>query len=382
MEDNNNYYIGVHYQNSEKPYCFSTSDDDFKMDDMVVVDTPNGTEIAFVCILAKPLSTYAGKLALKPILRKANKSDVNNYNYNAMAAQKAIEITQDGIAKLSLPMNIISGVYNLEGNHITITYTTPEKRVDFRELLKLITPHIEGRVELRQIAPRDKAKMIGGLGLCGMSICCTTFLDAFEGISISRAKNQMLTVNIPKLSGQCGKLKCCLAFEDDTYTIEKKDFPKLGTIVKFDEGEYKVDSFNIISRTVRLANATRDDFKTYPLEDVKAMLDGTYKKKDLVKTENEFSLPDFHIVESHTRDVSYGGMNPDKQDKTHYHDAAKRDNQGNGKWRYQNRNNKGQKNAQKNNTQGNSQNAQGGDRKPRHHYYRPHRRQGNKPENK
>ena len=381
MEDKNQYYIGVHYQNSEKPYCFSTEFDDFKMDDMVVVDTPNGTEIAFVCLLPKPLSTYAGKLALKPILRKASKSDVNSFNYNAMAAQKAIEVTQDGIAKLNLPMNIISGVYNLEGNHITITYTTPEKRVDFRELLKLITPHIEGRVELRQIAPRDKAKMIGGLGLCGMPLCCTTFLDAFEGISISRAKNQMLTVNIPKLSGQCGKLKCCLAFEDDTYTIEKKDFPKLGTIVKFEEGEYKVDSFNIISRTVRLANATRDDFKTYPLEDVKAMLDGTYKNKEALKSENEFSLPDFHIVESHTRDVSYGGMNPDKQDKTHYRDAAKKDNGNNRNRRNHNRNN-GNRN---NNQNPNNQNAQGNgnnNNKPRRHYCRPRRKQGNKPESK
>lgn len=371
MEDKNAYYIGVHYQNSEKPYCFSTEYDDFKLDDMVVVDTPNGTEIAFVCLLAKPLSAYGGKLALKPILRKATKSDISNFKYNAQSAERAIGITQDGIAKLNLPMNIISGVYNLEGNHITITYTTPEKRVDFRELLKLITPHIEGRVELRQIAPRDKAKMIGGLGLCGMPICCTTFLEAFEGISISRAKNQMLTVNIPKLSGQCGKLKCCLAFEDDTYTIEKKDFPRLGTIVKFDEGEYKVDSFNIISRTVRLANATHDDFKTYPLEDVKAMIDGTYKKKEAVKNENEFSLPDFHIAETHTRDVSYGGMNPDKQDKTHYHDAAKKDN-GNRHHRKNHANRGGGRNEQQ--PQSNS--------RPRHHHYRGQRNKGNKPENK
>ena len=103
MENKNAYYIGVHYQNSEKPYCFSTEYDDFKLDDMVVVDTPNGTEIAFVCLLAKPLSAYGGKLALKPILRKATKSDISNFKYNAQSAERAIGITQDGIAKLNLP---------------------------------------------------------------------------------------------------------------------------------------------------------------------------------------------------------------------------------------------------------------------------------------
>jgi hypothetical protein len=164
--------------------------------------------------------------------------------------------------------------------------------------------------------------MIGGIGICGLPLCCTTFMNQFDGISIQRAKNQMLTLNIPKLSGHCGKLICCLTYEDDIYTEEKKNFPHWGTVVHTPDGDYKVDGMNIISRTVKLVNETRDDFKTYPLDDVKAMLDGTYRKKEETKKDE---MPDFGIASNNGRENSYGGMHPDQRDKGRYSSSPRQD---------------------------------------------------------
>lgn len=381
MEETKLYYVGLHYQGSDKPYYFSTTIATLALGDMVVVDTPNGEEAAFVCILPRSVATYSSNLALKPILRVASKSDKNNFEYNKQQALRALDITREGIKQLNLPMDLIGAVYNLEGSKVTITYTTPEKRVDFRELLHIITRQIDGRVELRQIAARDKAKMIGGLGSCGLPLCCSTFLSAFEGISISKVKNQMLSINIPKLSGQCGRLMCCLAYEDDTYTIEKKDFPRIGTAVKLDGIEYKVDSFNIISRTVRLATAAKDDYKTYPLDDVKAMINGTYKKVESTKKENEFSLPDFNIVASGVKDASYGGMHP-SANKGNFRDIAKRDGQSNNRRdNRDNRRGKGQSRPQNGSNQQASQqpNQQQGGNRNRHRHHHGHHQRSPKP---
>lgn len=392
------YYVGVRFQGSEKSYYFSTMFNDLKVGDLVVVDTVNGYEIGTVSTSPINISFYRGKLELKPILRKPTRSDMVDYNFNLKEAKRAMEVAAEEIRALDLPMDLINAFYTLDGSKVTITYTSPEKRVDFRELLRRLVPALNHcRVELRQIASRDKAKMVGGIGACGLPLCCSTFLTQFEGISIAKAKNQMLTLNIPKLSGPCGKLLCCLAYEDETYTIEKKDFPHIGTVVHTDDGDYTVDSMNIISRMVRIVNATRDDYKTFPLEDIKAMMNGTYKKKEEPKKVNEFSLPDFHITSTNVRDASYGGMSegenaaqrPDQNDRRQGHNNRnrnrhrgndqrngdnrnnqnpnqQRNNQNNNNNRNQNRNNgqqQGNRNQQNNrNQQQNNRNQQQGNR--------------------
>ena len=206
---------------------------------------------------------------------------------------------------------MIDAVYTLDGEKVTITYTSPEKRVDFRELLHMLAPELGCRVELRQIANRDKAKMIGGIGICGLPLCCSTFLNSFEGISIQRAKNQMLTINIPKLSGPCDKLICCLLYEDDAYTEAKKEFPRHGEVIHTPEGYYSVDSFNVLSKNVRLVNATRDDYRTYPLEDIRAMQRGTYKKKE-EDGRLHLELPDYNIGGRNFNDSNDRNQKPNK----------------------------------------------------------------------
>ncbi|MCQ2798511.1 MAG: stage 0 sporulation protein [Bacilli bacterium] len=262
------YYVGVKFQGSIKAYYFSTTIEDLKIDDLVVVETVAGFEIGSICTDIIPISKYTGTLALKPVIRRPNPSDMAAYELGKREAKEALEITKREVEALNLPMNLLDAYYTLDGTKVTITYTS-ENRVDFRELLRILAPQLKCRIELHQIAARDKAKMIGGIGICGLTLCCSTFLNQFDGISISRAKNQMLTLNIPKLSGHCGKLICCLLFEDDMYTEAKKDFPAIGYITKIDGVDYKVDGLNILSRTVKLVS--EGDVKFISLEEYRAL---------------------------------------------------------------------------------------------------------------
>ncbi|MCR4562924.1 MAG: stage 0 sporulation protein [Bacilli bacterium] len=246
------YFVAIRYPNGGKPYYFSTEFADLKPGDMVVVDTIQGLEIGIVDNEPIPTSQYRGSFELKPILRKANSTDISDYEFNQKEAKIAMEICQNEVEHLGLAMNLLSAEYTLDGSKVTITYTS-DGRVDFRELLKLLAPQLKCRIELRQIAARDKAKMIGGLGICGLPLCCTTFLNKFDAITIQKVKNQMLNLGNTKLEGACGKLMCCLGYEDDLYTEAKKEFPTIGTTFKDRKNnEYKILGFNILSRTIKL----------------------------------------------------------------------------------------------------------------------------------
>lgn len=268
------YFIGVRFAGTIKSYYFSTTMSDLQVGDLVVVETIAGYEIGTICTPPQDMSRYTSNLALKPIIRRPNKDDMAAYKLGLKEAREALEFTRIEAEKLGLNMNLIDAFYTLDGSKVTITYTS-DNRVDFRELLKILAPQLKCRIELHQIAARDKAKMVGGIGICGLPICCATFLNTFDGISISRAKNQMLTLNIPKLSGHCGKLICCLLYEDDMYTEARKDFPKIGATVKDDGVEYKVDGYNILSRTVKLVS--EDNLKFVTLSEYKAIEKKSYR---------------------------------------------------------------------------------------------------------
>ncbi len=167
-----------------------------------------------------------------------------------------------------LSMDLVDAQYTLDKTKILFTYIAAD-RVDFRNLLKLLAGSLHCRIELRQVNVRERAQIIGGIGVCGLPLCCTTFLKEFEGVSLSKAKNQMLTINIPKLSGQCGKLMCCLKFEDEAYSEEKKNFPAINTNVKYNDEVYKVTSFNIISKIIRIE--TKENVEYITLEDFKKL---------------------------------------------------------------------------------------------------------------
>lgn len=270
------YFVGVRLGNASKSYYFGTDIDDLKIGDHVIVDTVSGLELGVIANAAMPTSLYASSLTLKPILRRATNEDESNYRFYQKQAKNALEITEREVARLNLGMNLLTADYTLDGSKVTITYTS-DARVDFRELLRVLAPELHCRIELHQIASRDKARMVGGIAICGLPLCCSTFINQFDGISISRAKNQMLTLNIPKLSGPCGKLICCLLYEDDLYTEAKKNYPYVGSTVKMPEGEYTVSGFNVLSRTVKLENPL--DTKVVSLDEYNAISKGNKNRE-------------------------------------------------------------------------------------------------------
>lgn len=271
----NNYFIGVRFYSSSKAYYFGTENNDIKLGDHVVVESVRGLEIAKVVIEPQDIAKYSSGLELKPIERKANETDLYVFEENKKRAAEALKYCLQEIQNLNLDMHPLDAEYTLDGTKITITYVA-EERVDFRELLKILAGRLRCRIELRQIGSRDKAKMVGGIGICGLPLCCSTFLHSFDGISISRAKNQMLSLNIPKISGHCGKLICCLLYEDEQYSNLKKDFPAVGERFTIDGLSYRIGSYNVLSRMVRVESS--EDVKFLPLEDVKKYMRSKDKK--------------------------------------------------------------------------------------------------------
>ena len=253
--DNSNYthYVGVKFVNGAKAYFFGINNLDLNIGDKVVVETARGTELGEIAVQPIEISKYRSSLGLKPVIRVATDTDIKLHENNIKDAKAALKICEQEVNNLKLDMHLISSEYTLDKAKVIFSYVADD-RVDFRELLKVLAYKLHTRIELRQVGPRDKAKMVGGLGMCGLSLCCSTFLNEFDGISINRAKNQMLAINIPKLSGHCGKLMCCLKYEDDAYTDLKKQYPEIGREVFIDKVRHKVGSINVISGTVRLDN--------------------------------------------------------------------------------------------------------------------------------
>ena len=283
-ETKNNYthFVGIKFSNTPRAYFFGIKDLELKLDDKVVVETVRGIELGTIAIEPISIEKYSNGLLLKPVLRKATDTDIKLADINQKDAVYAMEICDAEVKKLNLEMNLISCEYTLDKSKVLFSYLADD-RVDFRELLKVLASKLHTRIELRQIGSRDKAKMIGGLGSCGLPLCCSTFLNEFDGISINRAKNQMLAINIPKLSGQCGKLICCLKYEDDCYTEERAKYPDLGSRFFIDKVEYTVTSINILSSVVKIEN--EDDIKFLPLEDF--IKQTHFKKRKDIKNEQK-----------------------------------------------------------------------------------------------
>lgn len=240
----------VRFNNVGKSYFFST-DLNVQKGDKVVVETVRGLELGQLISDLKDLSEFNLDTELKRIKRKANRADLDLYEFNKTKAIKSLEICKEILKHYDLDMHLVNCEYTLDASKVIFMYTS-ESRVDFRELLKELASVFKCRIELRQIGPRDKSKIVGGIGSCGLPLCCSSFLGEFDGVSINMAKNQMLAINIEKISGACGRLLCCLKYEDETYSIEKQRFPKIGSRVKYEDKIVKVVGLNVISDLVKI----------------------------------------------------------------------------------------------------------------------------------
>lgn len=255
------YVASIRFNDAKKTYYFGSEIKDLKDGDEVVVETVRGIEIGQVAGETKPESEVSIKVPLKPILRKATARDLDNRARNLELAKEAMETCQKLVEKLNLDMNLISSEYTLDRSKVIFVYVADE-RVDFRELLKELASALKCRIELRQIGMRDKAKIVGGLGCCGMETCCSRFLNSFDVVSINMAKNQLLALNTQKLSGQCGKLMCCLKYEDENYRELRAGLPKMNAQIQYQGKTYRMTSLNVLTGQVKLENKEEAIFLT------------------------------------------------------------------------------------------------------------------------
>ncbi|MDO4377846.1 MAG: regulatory iron-sulfur-containing complex subunit RicT [Erysipelotrichia bacterium] len=272
------YCVSVKFKGSKKAYTFGCNDQTLKYGDKVVVETVRGIELGELISDIRDSKEHNISIALKPIIRKASINDLRQHQSNIDEIPELMRKCRKCIEDVQLDMNLISAEYTLDRTKVIFSYVADE-RVDFRELLKLLAATFKCRIELRQIGPRDKAKIIGGLGCCGMETCCSRFLDDFDIVSINMAKNQLLALNTAKLSGQCGKLMCCLKYEDDTYKELRAGLPKLNTIVYYNNEKFRITSMNILNNTVRISN--KENALDLTVDELKNILPETKEEVDI-----------------------------------------------------------------------------------------------------
>ena len=249
---------------------------------MVVVSTIRGIEIGKVNGDITEINQKDLESELKEIIRKANDKDLENYNKNKEQAPEIVRTTKQYVLRLGLDMKVLQAEYTLDRQKLII-YFESEDRVDFRELVRLLAESYHTRIELRQVGSRDGAKEIGGIGPCGLVVCCKTFLTEFDNVSIKMAKNQALSLNPAKISGNCGKLLCCINYENDFYTELRKNAPDINDIVLASKGEAKVLSVDVLNRTCKVKYLDDDSFDYPTFDDVKIIR----RKKRPVEQSND-----------------------------------------------------------------------------------------------
>ena len=241
--------VGVRFKKTGKVYYFAPAGIDLEANDYVVVQTTRGLEMGQVVIAPKQVLASDVNKPLKPVVRKAKPEDIERAQEFEAKEREALAECSKLIAKLQLPMKLLSAEYNLDGSRLTFHFSAAE-RVDFRELVRELASHLKVRVEMRQTRPRDEAKLIGGCGRCGRPLCCTSFLSEFAPVSIKMAKEQGLPLNPMKISGCCGRLMCCLVYENEQYHMMREKLPKEGQQVSTPMGVAKVVGSNPLKETV------------------------------------------------------------------------------------------------------------------------------------
>lgn len=264
--------IGVRFKKAGKVYYFDPVKINFNLGDNVIVETTKGIECGEVTTANKNISSSKLTHKLKKVIRKANEEDLNKLADNKKREKKAFSICKQKINEYQLDMDLIDVEYTFDKSKI-LFYFTSAGRVDFRELVKCLASIFRTRIELRQIGVRDKAKLLGGLGICGRPFCCNTFLGDFQPVSIKMAKEQSLSLNPVKISGTCGRLMCCLKYEQDVYENLLSITPKIGYIVKTPEGPGTVLDYNLLSGilSIRLDEFPEAAPKQFKLKDIQAL---------------------------------------------------------------------------------------------------------------
>ena len=282
--------VGVRFRKPGKVYFFDPGYIQLNLKDKVVVETTMGEDVGEVVINKRQIPDDKVSTELKRIVRLANNRDLKRVEDNKIKEQKAMKVCKEKIKKHKLDMNLVDVEYKFDNSKI-IFYFTADGRVDFRELVKDLAAIYKTRIELRQIGVRDEVRKIGGNGVCGRELCCCSFLNNFDMVSIKMAKEQSASLNPSKISGNCGRLMCCLKYEQEVYEDKIKKLPKVGSIVKTEDGEGEVDNVEILKEVLRvkIKNGEGFKYKRFDLKDVKVIKDVQNKeqKEEISKEEME-----------------------------------------------------------------------------------------------
>ena len=263
--------IGVRFRKAGKVYYFDPAQMEIKMGDHVIVETARGIEFGEVVLGVREVDEKKVIQPLKSVIRMATKNDEELERKNKEKEHEAFQICQEKIRKHELQMKLIDAEYTFDNNKI-LFYFTADGRIDFRELVKDLASVFKTRIELRQIGVRDETKILGGIGICGRTLCCHTYLSEFAPVSIKMAKEQNLSLNQTKISGVCGRLMCCLKNEQETYEELNRNLPGIGDIVTTPQGvSGTVQSVNVLRQMVKIVVEVNDEkeIQEFPVRDLR-----------------------------------------------------------------------------------------------------------------
>ena len=280
--------VGIKFKKPGKIYFFDPAGLKLNLQDMVIADTANGEEFAKIDMANKLMPDEKIIEPLRKVIRLANKKDIKQNEENKAKEREAFNIAIEKIKKHKLPMKLIDVEYKFDRTKI-LFYFTADGRIDFRELVKDLAAIFKTRIELRQIGVRDEVRRMGGNGICGRELCCCSFLNNFDAVSIKMAKEQNMSLNPSKISGLCGRLMCCLKYEQEAYEDKLQRLPKVGSIVGTLDGEGVVDNVEILKENVRVKFEDDDGYhyKKYKAEEVKVIKESETEELNLEEKENE-----------------------------------------------------------------------------------------------
>lgn len=245
--------VGIRFFNKGRLYYFDKNNLDLKKGMEVIVETERGQQYGYVYLENYELDENKLINPLKKVLRIATDKDKKINKKNLSDSKYALEKAKDIVKELNLKMNILDANFTFDKKQLLFNFIADD-RIDFRELAKKLAAIYKTRIELRQIGTRDKAREVGGLGLCGRFLCCNSFLTDLNSVTINMAKNQMLALNPTKINGVCGRLLCCLAYEDETYTKLKANLPNIGDGYEYNGNMYKITEIDVLKRKIKIEN--------------------------------------------------------------------------------------------------------------------------------
>lgn len=290
--------IGVRFKRPGKIYFFDPGDLKINKNDSVIVETAMGEDLGYVVVPNREIEESKLNNPLKKVMRVATQEDLNLLKKYKSKESEALKICKEKIKKYKLDMHLIDVEYKFDGSKV-LFYFTADGRVDFRDLVKDLASIFKTRIELRQIGVRDEVKRIGGNGVCGRELCCCSFLDNFETVSIKMAKEQNIALNPSKISGSCGRLMCCLKYEQEVYSEKISRLPKVGAIVKTPAGEGSVEAVEILKEIVKVKIKDGEDFcyKKFDAKDINVIKDSKHNIIDEEEKENLKELQELENLE-------------------------------------------------------------------------------------